>query len=183
MKIVRKIVELILLLKNCVIENVTNHFGFLSIDVSLATDFASKGVIKPLCLVWIYNFIYDQNSADNDRIWNEYLYSHPTIVCNQVAKILFKRREIEKLRQFLNLEKLQKKRILSTELGKAYSFLFDGLLHEGGNDTLIDELQKALLFLSVIDLRPKTLSKIKLSSPELSERFWSVINNSYPQSN
>lgn len=146
--------------------------------MKLAEDFAGKGIIKPICLAWIYNFIHDRNSADNDTIWNKYLYCHPTIVCNQVAKILFKRKEIEKLRQYLNFKNVQKPLILSAELGKAYSCLFEGLLYKGDNDAIIDELQKSLLFLSVKDFRPNTLNKIKFGSPELSERFWSVINNS-----
>lgn len=147
-------------------------------DVTLAIDFADKEVIKPICLAWTYNFIHEKNHEENDLIWNRYLHRHPTIVCNQVVKILYKRKEIEKLRQFLNFEELEKKLIVPSELGKAYSSLLDGLLHKGDNNAVIAELKTALTFVSVKDFKPIVLNRIKLSSKEFNQQFWSVINNS-----
>lgn len=111
-------------------------------------------------------------------IWDKYLKRHPTIVCNQVTKILFQRKETEKLRLFLNSDKLNKKFIVKSELGKAYSCLFDDLFFKGDYDTIIEELNQAITFLSLKDFKPNTLNRIKLGPAEFSKRFWSVINNS-----
>ena len=140
--------------------------------------FADEGVVKPICLAWIYNFSNNINTSDNDMIWDKYLKRHPTIVCNQVTKILFQRKETEKLRIFLNLDQLNKKFIVKSELGKAYSSLFDDLFYKGDYDTIIEELHQAIIFLSLKHFKPNTLNRIKLGPAEFSKRFWSVINNS-----
>ncbi|XP_055302388.1 uncharacterized protein LOC129568474 [Sitodiplosis mosellana] len=144
----------------------------------IALNFADKDVVKPICLAWIYNFVNNKNTSDNEMIWNTYLKRHPTIVCNQVTKILFQRNEGEKLRVFLNLDNLNKKYIAKSELGKAYSSLFDNLFYKGDYDTIIEELHKAILFLSLKDFKSNTLNRIKLGPDEFSKQFWSVINNS-----
>lgn len=111
-------------------------------------------------------------------IWDKYLERHPTIVCNQVAKVLFQRKQVEKLQEFLNLENLNRKYIVKSELGKAYSNLFDGFFYKGDYNAIIEELTKAMVFLSLKDFKPNTISRIKMGPTELSQRFWSVINNS-----
>lgn len=110
-------------------------------------------------------------------IWDKYLKRHPTIVCNQVTKILFQRKETEKLREFLNLDKLNKKFIVKSELAKAYSCLFDDLFYKGDYDTIIEELHHAIIFVSLKHFKANTLNRIKLGPVEFSKRFWSVINN------
>lgn len=132
--------------------------------------------MKPVCLAWTYNFVNNTNTLDNDVLWNKYLKSHPTIVCNQVSKILFKRKETDKLRIFLNLKNLNKKVILKSELGKAYSNLFDSLFFKGDYDLIIEELEKAIKFVSLKDFKSNTLNRMKFSSDELRQRFWSIIN-------
>lgn len=151
---------------------------FLFSDKNIAEKLADKGIVKPICLAWISNFIRDTNVSDNEMIWDKYLKRHPTIVCNQVTKVLFQRKETEKLHRFLNLKNLNKSLILKSELGKAYSILFDSLFYQSDYDTIIEELEKAIVFLSLNDLKPNTFKRIKLGPEELSQRFWSVINNS-----
>lgn len=130
-----------------------------------------------MCLVWLYNFINNKNTTDNVDIWNEYLKRHPTIVCNQVSKLLFKRRETEKLRLFLNFGTLNKQHIVKSELGRAYSRLFDDLFFKGHYDILLNELQNVLAFLSLKDFRPETLNRMKSGPEEFTTKFWSVINS------
>lgn len=144
----------------------------------MAKDFAHNDLIEPICLAWLYNYIYDQNATDNDTIWNEYLHCHPTMACEQITRILYKHKEIDKLRQFLNWEKLPKQNIATSVLGVAYSNLLSGLLDKKDNDAVIEELQNAMKFLSLKDFRPNTLNKIKSRSPEYSQQFWSLINRS-----
>lgn len=103
---------------------------------------------------WVI-FFHDQNCAENDLIWDKYLHRHPTIVCSQFVKILHKRKNVEKLREFLNFGNLNKKRISASELRKAYSTLFDDLLYIGDNDAII-----------------------RIELPEFSQKNWSVTNNS-----
>lgn len=133
--------------------------------------------MKPICLAWIYNFVNNSNISENEMIWDKYLKRHPTIVCSLVTKILFQRKKTENFRIFLNLENLNKKHIVKSELGNAYSCLFDNLFYEGQYDTIIEELKKALIFISLKNLKPNTLNRIKLGPEEFSRKFWSVINN------
>lgn len=151
---------------------------FLFSDKNIAKKFADKGIVKPICLAWISNFIRDTNASDNEMIWDKYLKRHPTIICNQVTKVLFQRKETEKLHRFLNWKNLNKSLIAKSELGKAYSILFDSLFYKDDYDIIIEELEKAIVFLSLKDFKPNTLKRIKLGPDVLSQRFWSVINNS-----
>lgn len=152
------------------------YFNSYFTDVNLAKIFASQGYIKPICLAWIYNFTNNVNSTENDEIWDLYLRQHPTITCNQVVKVLYQRKEIDKIRTFLNFDKLNKKHMLKPQLGKSYSSLFDGLFYKEDYDAIIDELEKALIFVSLSDLKSNTLNRIKLGPKELSKRFWTVVN-------
>lgn len=80
------------------------------------------------------------------------------------------------MRTFLNFDKLNKKFMFKPQLGKAYSTLFDGLFYKNDYDAIIDELEKALNFVSLSDFKSNTLSRIKLGPEELSQRFWTVVN-------
>lgn len=141
----------------------------------MSYEVAVKGFVKPLSIVWIYNFINDKNPTDNNEIWNSQLKNRQTAVCNQISKILFQRNEIAKLRHFLNLDILEKHRLLPLELGKSYSCLFDGLFLEGKYDDIIDELKKALKFISAKHLRPNTLQRIKFGPNDLGQQFRDAI--------
>lgn len=151
------------------------HFQ-LFIDYSLAKQIADRGVIKPICIIWTYNFVNDEHVTHNQFLWDKYLRNHPTIVCNQVTKILLHRKNIEKLRSFLNLERLDKQRIVKAELGKTYSILFDALYYSGNYDAIIEELEKVIMILPVKFLKANTLNRIKFGSSSLGKKFWNVVN-------
>lgn len=108
-------------------------------------------------------------------MWKNHLKNRQTAVCNQISKILFQRNEIEKLRTFLNLDILEKHRILPSELGKSYSCLFDGLFLTGKYDDIIEEIKKASKFISAKHLRQKTLQRINFGPNDIGQRFRDII--------
>lgn len=65
---------------------------------------------------------------------------------------------------------------MKSELGKAYSILFDALIFAGDYDTIIDEVPTALEFVSLKDFKSNTLNRIKLGPEEFSQRFWNEVN-------
>lgn len=145
---------------------------------NLAITFAYNGAVKPACVVWTFNFIHDKNKADNEILWQKYLRVHPTITCSVVTKILFQRKQTAKLRAFLNIKQLDKGRIMKMELGKAYSNLFDRLFYDEEYDAIIEELTKAMMFLTKIHFKVNTVNRIKFGPEELGRKFWDLINES-----
>lgn len=109
-------------------------------------------------------------------IWKTYLHTHGTILCNVFTKLLLYRKQSEKLREFLNYDRLDKNRIAKAELGKAYSILFDKLYYDGNYDAIIEELEKIAAILHIKYLKPNTVDRLKFGPPEFKEQFWRVIN-------
>ncbi|XP_031625293.1 uncharacterized protein LOC116341980 isoform X2 [Contarinia nasturtii] len=142
--------------------------------ITLAKRFAANGLVKPICFAWLYNFVNDTNNKENDEIWDTYLKRHPTITCTIIPQILFKRKETEKLRLFL--DKLDKKHTSKSELGRAYSYLID--MHffsdKPNFQSIVKELKKATRYIALNDFKPNTLSRIK--SSRISQEFWNMIN-------
>lgn len=143
----------------------------------MAIQFADKGIIKPICIVWTYNWINNKNEQDNDIIWDKYLQSHPTIICKNVTKVFVHRKDVDKFRMFLNFDKLNKSIIATSELGASYSFLFDYLYFSEQYDVIIDELKKVAHLLPVKCIKPNTLQRIKFGPNKLGEQFWAVVNS------
>lgn len=142
----------------------------------MCAEVASKGFIKPSIILWTHNFLCDKNSDDNAYLWHEYLQYQQTILCKHVTHILYKRKRINKLQEFLNLELLDKHRIDKSVLGKSYSNLLDGLLFENKYDVIFDELKKAVKLMSVNNLKSNTLNRLKFGPNDIGKRFWQVIN-------
>lgn len=147
-------------------------------DLGLATQtFADKGIMKPICIVWTYNFLYHKNPADNQAIWKKYLQTNETILCNVATRVLLNRRQTDRLCEFLNMSQLNKHRIVKAELGKTYSVLFDRFYHDANYEQIIVELKKMVPILSIKYLKSNTLNRLKFGPPEFKEQFWCVVNN------
>lgn len=125
-----------------------------------------------MCFAWLYNFINNTNTEKNTEIWNKYINRHTTVACKTIPMILFQRKDTEKLRKFINL--VGKKHTAPSELGKAYSYLFDLLLYEKNHDALLTEIDCATKYVTFKDFSPNTLKRIKSSS--ISQQFWTIVN-------
>lgn len=89
-----------------------------------------------------------------------------TISVTTVTDVLYQRKRIDKLREFLNSSQFEKRRVKSHQLGKCYSRLFDGLLEAGDYATIKAELRKAAKHISAKHLEPDTLQSLKNESTE-----------------
>lgn len=143
----------------------------------MATEIADKGQLKPIYLLWTYNFINGINDTDNQVIWKKYFSSKSTFICSKVPRILFNRKETKRLREFLNLRTLNKLHIRPKVLGEGYGFLFIALIkYNQDYDTVILELKKLMNYISKNDLNVATINVFNSGPREMSDKIYKILN-------
>lgn len=153
---------------------------FIIAGKKLATEIADKGPLKPICLLWAYNFINGVNDTDNQLIWKKYFSTKSTFICSQIPRILYNRKETNRLREFLNLRTLNKLYISPKVMGESYGFLFSALIkYDQDYDTVILELKKMMNYISKNDLNAATKSVLKSGPREFSDKIYKILNTDF----
>lgn len=137
------------------------------IVLELANQCDSVDNIRLPCLLWAYNFIENVNPRDNDRLWYAHLKDSVSTSVGVLTDILYQRKRIDKLQEFLNSHQFEKRRIKPQKLEKCYCRLFDGLLQKGDHANLIVELKKASKLISIKNIDSGTLERLKNESTEI----------------
>lgn len=144
----------------------------------MATDIADKGPLKPISYLWAHNFINGINDTDNQLIWKKYFSTKSTFICSQIPRILYNRKETEKLREFLNLRALNKLHISAKVMGDSYGFLFSALIkYNQDYDTVISELKRAMNYISKNDLNAATKNVFKSGPRTFTDKIYRILNS------
>lgn len=133
--------------------------------------------MKPVCILWTYNFINDTNAADNEAFYEKFFKMKASLVCDVVTRMLYRRKRIDRLRKFLNSNTISKKHLPWDLLGRCYSRLFDGLiLYNNDYGSVLVELKKAMKFISKEHLSRRTIERFALAPPDIINELFDVLN-------
>lgn len=119
-----------------------------------------------ICLLWAHNFINDVNLEDNDQMWSEYLESKVSTSVGMLSEIFYQQHQFDRLREFLNSNRFEKHRVKPFQLGKSYSYLFEGFLEINDHSNLMIELKLALNHIEVTHLDTNIVKRIQTASTD-----------------
>lgn len=143
----------------------------------MAITLADKGLYKPINIVWTYNFINGVNQGDNKELWQNYLEKKLSFTCIDISRLLYKRKKIDRLREFINLKTLNKRLISPKALGRCYSTLFDGLMiHQKDYESVLVEMKNAIELISIKHLDRNTLQRLNHGSPQVAAKFYEFVH-------
>lgn len=141
---------------------------------ALAKDASAVSYIKLPCILWCYDFINDSLPQTTDK-YNLFRSDRIDVAMNSIVNILVQRQRIDKLEDFLKIDKLNKSVVARDILGRAYSRLFDGLYKVGKYDRILEHLEKAAPFIDEEHFDQNTLSKLKLGNDDFNGKFRSIL--------